>query len=134
MSFARRTSTWGIARSSESDAALLAFTEHCHKRIGEAYFRTPRTTITAFVNLLAVLEQNPHAQWQALLGQVAIEKDSGAANDLAVESADEFARFKLQPTAPSRCAVRHPSQTRSGALDEYTLPIHTVYVRKRSIP
>lgn len=77
------------------DAALPAFMEHCHKRIGEAYFRTPRTTITAFVNLLAVLEQNPHAQWQTLLGQVAIEKDAGAANDLAVEAADEFASFKL---------------------------------------
>jgi len=41
------------------DTALPAFMEHCHKRIGEAYFRTPRNTITAFINLLAVLEQNP---------------------------------------------------------------------------
>lgn len=77
------------------DDALTSFMEHCHKRIGEAYFRTPRTTITAFVNLLAVLEQNPRAQWQSLLGQVPIEKDTGAANDLPVESAEEFTNFKL---------------------------------------
>jgi hypothetical protein len=57
------------------DAGLTAFMEQCQKRMGEAYFRTPRTTITAFINLLAVLEQNPGAQWQQLLGKMAIEKD-----------------------------------------------------------
>ncbi|MGQ4819019.1 BREX system ATP-binding domain-containing protein, partial [Enterococcus faecium] len=41
------------------DDALTAFMTHCSSRIGDAYFRTPRTTIKEFVNLLAVLEQNP---------------------------------------------------------------------------
>ena len=36
------------------DNALEAFMAHCSDRIGEAYFRTPRNTVTAFVNLLAV--------------------------------------------------------------------------------
>jgi hypothetical protein len=54
------------------DEALVAFMEHCAKRLGEAYFRTPRSTIRAFLELLAVLEQNPHADWRELLGAVAI--------------------------------------------------------------
>lgn len=84
--------------------ALPAFMAHCHDRIGEAYFRTPRTTITSFVNLLAVLQQNPGVNWKALLGQVAVAKDEAGAADLKVEtdgaasaptSDDEFAKFKL---------------------------------------
>ncbi len=46
------------------EEAIPAFIEHCGQRLGEAYFRTPRTTITAFINLLAVLEQNPEADWR----------------------------------------------------------------------
>jgi len=52
------------------DAALVAFMEHCSKRVGDAYFRTPRSTIRAFLELLAVLEQNPGASWSDLLGAV----------------------------------------------------------------
>lgn len=82
------------------DEALPAFMEHCQKRIGEAYFRTPRTTITAFINLLAVIEQNPNAGWREILGQVELEKDAGAVKELAVEDHssggdDELASFKL---------------------------------------
>lgn len=51
------------------DEAFIAFMHHCEQRIGEATFRTPRTTITAFIGLLAVLEQNPGAQWKDLLHQ-----------------------------------------------------------------
>lgn len=81
------------------DEALAAFMEHCHKRIGETYFRTPRTTITAFINLLAVLEQNPGANWRQLLDHVGVEKDTGAVNDSIVESDtggdDELTTLKL---------------------------------------
>jgi len=81
------------------DEALPAFMEHCQKRIGEAYFRTPRTTVTAFINLLAVLEQNPGTSWQVLLGQVQVEKDTGAVNELPTDDPksgdDELASFKL---------------------------------------
>lgn len=54
------------------DEALSAFMAHCSERIGEAYFRTPRNTITAFVNLLAVLEQNPSVSWRGFLGNVQV--------------------------------------------------------------
>ncbi len=57
------------------DQGLTAFMEHCAKRIGDAYFRTPRTTVTSFVNLLSILDQNPGASWQELLGGVQVDKD-----------------------------------------------------------
>lgn len=57
------------------DEALEAFMLHCNKRIGEAYFRTPRNTIKAFVQFLAVLEQNPQVDWRSLLGDVAIDSE-----------------------------------------------------------
>lgn len=83
------------------DEALTAFMEHCAKRIGESYFRTPRTTITAFVNLLSVLEQNPQASWRELLGQVDVVKDEGPeAEELPASSetpatGDDLASFRL---------------------------------------
>jgi len=83
------------------DDALQAFMAHCMKRVGEAYFRTPRNTITAFVNLLAVLEQNPGADWRGLLGQVALSEDKGGALEVqftegpAGADDDELASFKL---------------------------------------
>ena len=67
--------------------------EHCEKRIGEAYFRTPRTTITSFVNLLSVLEQNPQANWRELLDGVAFSKDEDESED--VDGADELASVQL---------------------------------------
>ena len=57
------------------DEALVAFMEHCSKRLGEAYFRTPRNTIRAFLELLAVLEQNPGTDWRPLLGAVEIASE-----------------------------------------------------------
>jgi len=57
------------------DETLHVFLEHCHKRIGDAYFRTPRNTIVAFVNLLSILEQNPGISWKELLGDVAVTED-----------------------------------------------------------
>ena len=57
------------------DEAFAAFMRHCEQRIGEAAFRTPRTTITAFIGLLAVLEQNPGVEWQKLLKQTHISLD-----------------------------------------------------------
>lgn len=58
------------------DEGLQAFMQHCSQKIGDAYFRTPRNTVTAFMNLLAVLEQNPEASWQELLGQVQVVPDT----------------------------------------------------------
>jgi hypothetical protein len=77
------------------DEGIAAFMEHCSGRIGDSYFRTPRTTITSYVNLLAVLEQNQHAQWRELLGAVEVDADGGAAADLQVDAEDELASFKM---------------------------------------
>ena len=59
------------------DEALSAFMQHCEGKIGEAYFRTPRSTVKAFVNFLSVLEQNPQAQWTDLIDKVAVEDEIG---------------------------------------------------------
>jgi len=76
------------------DEGIAAYMAHTAKRLGEAYFRTPRTTITAFLGLLAVLEQHPGTDWRALVGTVHVEADTGAAKEQAVED-DELASFKL---------------------------------------
>ncbi|MCC5074634.1 ATP-binding protein [Xanthomonas campestris] len=77
------------------DEAVSQFMEHCANRIGDSFFRTPRTTITAFINLLAVLEQNPGTAWQTLIGEVEVREDHGGNEDLAVQGDDELASFKL---------------------------------------
>lgn len=81
------------------EEAIPAFMAHCATRLGEAYFRTPRTTITAFINFLAVLEQNPSTDWRELIGSMEIERDTGGAadivNDAAPDSDDELASFRL---------------------------------------
>jgi hypothetical protein len=80
------------------DEALKAFMAHCQQRIGEAYFRTPRNTIRAFVQMLSVLEQNPGSTWEGLLGEVDIAEDrQGEADAVGVEGAgdNELSSFKL---------------------------------------
>ena len=80
-----------------SDQGIFSFMKHCSNRIGEAYFRTPRTTITSFINLLAVLEQNAGTSWQDLLGGIDVAADTGGAADLAVDAGEDeaFASFKM---------------------------------------
>ena len=59
------------------DEALKAFMAHCSDRIGEAYFRTPRNTVMAFVDLLSVLEQNPGVKWSDLINSTEVAEDLG---------------------------------------------------------
>ena len=83
------------------DDALVAFMQHCSERIGEAYFRTPRTTIRSFLDLLAVLEQNPGTDWRHLLGNVVVEKDVDPAlhdatgGERAADEDDELHDFRF---------------------------------------
>jgi len=77
------------------DQGIYNFMAHCSQRIGETYFRTPRTTITSFINLLAVLEQNPDASWEALLGTVEVMPDTGGSDERVADVDDEFASFKM---------------------------------------
>jgi hypothetical protein len=71
-----------VERLPVPEAALRTFLDHCSKKIGDAYFRTPRNTIRAFLDMLAVLEQNPGTDWATLLGRVEIVRE-------AVQSVDE---------------------------------------------
>lgn len=75
------------------DEGLHAFMHHCQNRIGAAYFQTPRNTIRAFVQLLAVLEQNPGTSWRDILGGVEIaaeqNPDLGPLEDEAGREGDD---------------------------------------------
>ena len=79
------------------DDALKMFMAHCSRQIGEAYFRTPRSTVTAFVNLLSVLEQNPGTDCRQLIDNVELKRDFG--DDKGGIDADgvddELASFRL---------------------------------------
>ena len=83
------------------DGALEAFMVHCSKRIGEAYFRTPRNTVTAFVNLLAVLEQNPDVEWSDLIEEIEVSEDRGedlsdvSEEDGTASQDDDLVKFRL---------------------------------------
>ena len=69
------------ARLAVPDEALHSFLEHCRKQICEAYFRTPRTTIKAFLDLLALLEQNPGTDWHSLIAKMDIPPDTQPAGE-----------------------------------------------------
>lgn len=87
--------------------AIERYLASCHERMGASYFQTPRETIKDFVGLLNVLEQNPHADWASLIGEiqtVAGEEDLGdpVDDDHSVGSEsqradpdDDLASFKL---------------------------------------
>lgn len=77
------------------DEAFSAFMDHCNKRIGEAYFRTPRTTVKAFVQLLAVLEQNPGTKWRELLGGISIVPDVEGGDSRQTGSDDELTSLRI---------------------------------------
>lgn len=58
------------------DAALEAFMQHSEQRLGEKYFRNPRNTNKTFLDLLALLEQNPDLSWTDLIEQTEFEEDT----------------------------------------------------------
>lgn len=88
-----------ISRYLVDDDALKSFLTHCDKTIGSAYFKTPRNTIKAFIDLLSILEQNPSINWQSLIENTAIElekpSDMNDGNKDLSDSDDELASFKL---------------------------------------
>lgn len=76
------------SRALVPDAALQGFMRHCAQTVGDAYFRTPRNTVRAFTDLLAVLEQNPDATWEALIGGVALEEERNPDLEPLAETAE----------------------------------------------
>ena len=80
------------------DEALTAFLAHCSKRIGDAYFRTPRNTIKAFVDLLVVLDQSSGLDWTQLIEQVHMEEERNTDMPLIEgggSNVDELATFTI---------------------------------------
>lgn len=80
------------------DAALSDFLHHCANTIGEAYFRTPRNTIKAFIDLLTVLEQKPEQKWQELIKDIQLntEVTDDLDNDLnSYNDDDDLVNFTL---------------------------------------
>ncbi|ELV8719490.1 TPA: ATP-binding protein [Vibrio vulnificus] len=78
------------------DESLMAFLKHCSQTIGDAYFRTPRNTIKAFLDMLAVIDQNPTISWNNLVSSVGIEEDKPSDVKLELdENEDGLADFKL---------------------------------------
>lgn len=86
------------------DKGLIAFMNHCANRIGECYFRTPRTTIKGFLDLLSVLDQYPSVKWDEIIDNFEVEADveesdfskNTSKNQIITDSTDdEFTTFKL---------------------------------------
>tara|TARA_B100000614_G_scaffold262641_1_gene297326 strand:+ start:13021 stop:14328 length:1308 start_codon:yes stop_codon:yes gene_type:complete len=78
------------------DESLKAFLVHCSKTIGDAYFRTPRNTIKAFLDMLAVIDQNPNISWDSLIAKVDIVEEKPSDVELDIESEEDgLADFKL---------------------------------------
>ena len=77
------------------DEALEAFLIHCSKKIGEAYFRTPRNTIRAFADMLSIIEQNKHIAWNNLIDAVEIQEEKVSDMPEIEDSTDELSDFTL---------------------------------------
>ncbi|MCK5070911.1 MAG: ATP-binding protein [Desulfocapsa sp.] len=80
------------------DKALHDFLSHCSTQIGDAYFRTPRNTIKAFIDILSILEQNPDLKWTELINETHIDKEyiSDMPETIDKDStSDELTTFKI---------------------------------------
>lgn len=82
------------------DEGLKSYLDYCGRTLGDDYFRTPRETVTRFVGLLNILEQDPAHDWRAALGhvgdvRVAASTSAEAAPVAAADGEDDLVEFKL---------------------------------------
>lgn len=81
----------------DTPSGRYRFLHHCNQTIGDMYFRTPRNTIKAFLDMLTVIEQDPTISWEKLITSVEVEKEQPA--DLVLQNKEnrdeELADFKL---------------------------------------
>lgn len=89
-----------------NDEGIAQYMGHCAQRIGDAYFRTPRNTIKGFLDLLAVLEQNPDRVWTDLITGVNLERETNP--DLAPLETD--VDHQLVPTPRQSRPATPPTQ------------------------
>ncbi len=90
-----------------ADSDIQSFMAHCSKRIGDAYFRTPRNTIKAFLDILAVLDQNPGVSVGDLIGRATVSADQAPDAQPSVE--ETGVRPPSNPPAPGAPARPVPS-------------------------
>lgn len=69
------------------DEGIVKYLEDCQRRMGAAYFQTPRETVKDFVGLLSILEQNTTVGWQEVMGK--ITTTSVQTQDPAISEAGE---------------------------------------------
>lgn len=86
------------------DEAIVRYLEDCQRRMGAAYFQTPRDTVKDFVGLLGVLEQNPDARWHDLLGQIKTTNVPTQDPSVLAAPEDDETAGMIQPstTSPDR--------------------------------
>jgi P-loop Domain of unknown function (DUF2791) len=82
------------------DAGIEAFMKHCSEKVGDAHFRTPRSSVKAFVGLLLILEQNPQVSWSDLVAEIELEEDRNPdleplAPEDDTDADDELASFQI---------------------------------------
>jgi hypothetical protein len=78
------------------DEGIEAYLKSCQQRMGSAYFQTPRDTVKDFIGLLAVLQQNPSADWRSLIGEIKTTAPVSDAAEAPIEDADDdLASFKV---------------------------------------
>ncbi|MDR1874152.1 MAG: ATP-binding protein [Synergistaceae bacterium] len=82
------------------DEGIDAFIRRCAATLGATFYQTPRDAAKAFTGLLAVLEQNPGADWRAILDGAPIEKgevtEDGHKDENKDENEDELVGFVLK--------------------------------------
>lgn len=101
----RRVHARGDERKSVlPDDAIVKYLEDCQRRMGAAYFQTPRDTVKDFVGLLSVLEQNPDARWHDLLGQIktANVPTQDPSVSAAADDEDDASTSQPSPVSPDR--------------------------------
>lgn len=80
------------------EEAIEVYLAGCQQRMGSAYFQTPRETIKDWIGLLNVVQQNPSADWQKLIGEIKtadIPKDDPSVAAATKDGDDDLASFKV---------------------------------------
>ena len=78
--------------------AAEAYLQSCARRMGAAYFQTPRETIKDWVGLLNVLQQNPGANWETLIGEICtteVQTTDPAVAAAPEQDDDDLTTFRL---------------------------------------
>jgi hypothetical protein len=72
-----------------SDESITKFLNHCASTLGSDFFLTPRGVVKGFVGLLSIIEQNPQANIDELIGATNVSTEAKSLESLSdTEPAD----------------------------------------------